>query len=210
MENNNVSLSQDEVDKLLGIISHPDDSNQNKVEKNYNCEKIFSETELDFMRKDFAGFNTTFLDALKAKFGEPTIRKLTLTAVDQICTEEFFDTVSGNDFLYKVSLNGANVFLKLDSFLFGALSGLRLDPRHKINLFQSEVIRHFVVAIMAETVEKRQEGKVQVESLFQKDTKPYANNECGIGLTINWNENLLSFGVEKIFISKEFFQALKK
>lgn len=206
MENNEISLSQSEVDKLLGLTSKSEEKPVQK--KNYSTKKAFSDAGIEKIKGIAISYHDDFLKALKEKFGEPKIRKLSITAIDQICSEEFFDSVTSNDFLYKLNFEGKNLFIKLDPFLFGALSGMVIDPKHKINFFQSEVLRHFVVAILTKCIEEKNSlsSEIQIENLYEKSTKEYVNNKTGIMMTISWNENLRSLGVEKIFITPEFMK----
>ena len=134
-----------------------------------------------------------------------------MTAAEEISSEEFFDSLTKNDFVYRLSLNGANLFVKLDSFLYGALSGLVIDPLHKINFFQSEVLRHFVIAILAKCNEKKNslEAEIKVENMFEKTFEQFSSEKTGVVLSINWNENLRSFGIEKFFITQEFLKEVK-
>lgn len=134
-----------------------------------------------------------------------------MTAAEEISSEEFFDSLTKNDFVYRLSLNGANLFVKLDSFLYGALSGLVIDPLHKINFFQSEVLRHFVIAILAKCIETKNnlETEIKVENMFEKTFEQFSSEKTGVVLSINWNENLRSFGIEKFFITQEFLKEVK-
>lgn len=208
---NNIAISQEEVDKLFGIISQDDKSKATQAEKKYNYQKILKDEELEIVKNGCAALNKDFEIALKNKFGAPKIRKLILTAAEEISSEEFFDSLTKNDFVYRLSLNGANLFVKLDSFLYGALSGLVIDPLHKINFFQSEVLRHFVIAILAKCIETKNnlETEIKVENMFEKTFEQFSSEKTGVVLSINWNENLRSFGIEKFFITQEFLKEVK-
>ncbi|MCR4822847.1 MAG: hypothetical protein K5873_08275 [Treponema sp.] len=213
MENNQVALSQAEVDKLLGIDSE-NSSTAVKAKKNYKVNKFLSEEELSEIQEICKSAYKHFKLDLRNKFGEPKIRKLTITALDQSNIDEFFDTLSDNDFIYELEFAKAKAYVKLDSFLFGALSGLAIDTKHKINFFQSQVLKDFVVSYLAQAFNRqlKEETQVKITSLYDQDKKPYATGKTGLLLTINWNENLRSFGIEKIFLTKEVvesFRALK-
>lgn len=209
---NSIAISQDEVDKLFGIISQDAKTKSSAEEKKYKRPNFFKADEIEIVKKQCSELNLDFEKALKDKFGAPKIRKLILTNAEEITAEEFFDSLTKNDFLYRLSLNGANLFIKLDSFLYGALSGLVIDPMHKINFFQTEVLRHFVIAILAKCIEKKyglNEGEIKVENMFEKSPAQYSNKQSGIAMSINWNENLRSFGIEKLFETREFMREIK-
>ena len=201
---NNIAISQEEVDKLFGIISQDDKSKATQAEKKYNYQKILKDEEIEIIKNGCAALNKDFEVALKNKFGAPRIRKLILTAAEEISSEEFFDSLTKNDFVYRLSLNGASLFVKLDSFLYGALSGLVIDPLH-------EVLRHFVIAILAKCIEKKDnlETEIKVENMFEKTFEHFSSEKTGVVLSINWNENLRSFGIEKFFITQEFLKEVK-
>ena len=210
MENNQVALSQAEVDKLLGIKT--ESKSVAKVEKKqYKVERFLTEKQIEDIRGICKNVYKHFKIDLRAKFGEPKIRKLTLTALEQINIDEFFDSVSDNDFLYKVSFGKNTAFIKLDSFLFGALSGMTIDTKHKINFFQSEVLKEFVVQFLAGSFARQfnEKSEPAVTSLFEQEKKPFCTGKTGLCLTINWNENLRSFGIEKIFLTKEAVEKLR-
>lgn len=210
---NSIAISQDEVDRLFGIVSQNSKTKTVETQKKYKKTNFFRPEAIEIVKNDCSELNRDFEVALKNKFGAPKIRKLILTSTEEITSEEFFDSLSKNDFLYRLSLNDANLFVKLDPFLFGALSGLVIDPQHKINFFQTDVLRHFVVAILAKCIEKKfsiPENKLKVENMFEKSYSQYSDEKPGIVMSVNWNENLRSFGIEKIFETREFMNELKK
>lgn len=216
MENNQVALSQAEVDKLLGVSSDSASSSGAKKEKkSYKVKEFLSVEQLEEVREVCKNVYKHFKLDLRSKFGEPKIRKLTISSLDQANINEFFDTISENDFLYEVSFDKGKAFIKLDSFLFGALSGMTIDTKHKINFFQSEVLKEFVVSFLAGSFARqfKEKSEAVVTSLFERDKKPFCTGKTGLSLTINWNENLRSFGIEKIFLTKELvenFRVLSK
>ena len=211
---NQVALSQSEVDKLLGLSgsSKPEP----KIEKkSYKTEPFLSDPQIEEIRGVCKSVYKHFKLDLRKKFGEPKIRKLTLSALEQINVDEFLDTISENDFLYEVTFGSAKAFIKLDSFLFGALSGMSIDTKHKINFFQSEVLKEFVVNLLASSFARQfnEKSAPKVTSLYEKEKNPFFTGKTGLCLTINWNENLRSFGIEKIFLTKEAvdsFRAVSK
>lgn len=209
---NSIAISQDEVDKLFGIVSQNSKTKTAEPQKKYKKTNFFRPEAIEIVKTDCSNLNRDFETALKDKFGSPRIRKLILTSAEEMTSVEFFDSLTKNDFLYRLSLNGANLFVKLDSFLFGALSGLVIDPQHKINFFQTDVLRHFVVAILAKCLEKKYsipESEIKVENMFEKPFGQYSDENPGIVMSINWNENLRSFGIEKIFETREFMREIK-
>lgn len=209
---NSIAISQDEVDKLFGIISQDAKTKSSAEEKKYKRPSFFKPEEIETVKKHCSEMNLEFEAALKNKFGAPKIRRLILTNAEEITAGEFFDSLTKNDFLYRLSLNGANLFIKLDSFLYGALSGLVIDPMHKINFFQTEVLRHFVIAILAKCIEKKyslKESQIKIENMFEKSPEQYSDEHSGIAMSINWNENLRSFGIEKLFETREFLNEIK-
>lgn len=209
---NSIAISQDEVDKLFGIISQDAKTKSSAEEKKYKRPNFFKPEEIETVKKHCSDMNLEFEAALKNKFGAPKIRRLILTNAEEITAGEFFDSLTKNDFLYRLSLNGANLFIKLDSFLYGALSGLVIDPMHKINFFQTEVLRHFVIAILAKCIEKKyslKESQIKIENMFEKSSEQYSDEHSGIAMSINWNENLRSFGIEKLFETREFLNEIK-
>ena len=145
MENNQVALSQAEVDKLLGIKTDSP-SETKKEKKSYKIKEFLSAQQIEEIRGICKSVYKRFKLDLRSKFGEPKIRKLTLTSLEQANVNEFFDSISENDFLYAVTFGNASAFIKLDTFLFGALSGMTIDTKHKINFFQSEVLKEFLCA----------------------------------------------------------------
>ena len=94
---NKVALSQAEVDKLLGIKT---DSEPSKIEKkHYDVENFLSENQIAEIRNVCKSVYKFFKLSLKEKFGEPKIRKLTVKSLEEQNIDEFFDSVTENDFL---------------------------------------------------------------------------------------------------------------
>ncbi|MBQ9282635.1 MAG: hypothetical protein IJ207_10665 [Treponema sp.] len=212
MENNQVALSQAEVDKLLGLSSGDrSDSVVKKEKKSYKVKEFLTPEQLEEVRGVCKSVYKHFKLDLRGKFGEPKIRKLTISSLEQININEFFDTITDNDFLYEVSFGELKAFIKLDSFLFGALSGMNIDTKHKINFFQSEVLKEFVVNFLAGSFARQFSDKFEpvVTSLFEKDKKTFRTGKTGLNITINWNENLRSFGIEKVFLTQEAVESFR-
>ena len=210
MANDNVSLSQAEVDKLLGLTSGSD--SLKKVEKKeYKLEPFLSDKQLSELREVCKNVYKYFKISLRKKFGEPKIRKLTITSLEHQNVDEFFDSVTDNDFVYEAKFGRAKMYIKLDTFLFGALSGMKIDTKHKINFFQSEVLQEFVVIFFVEGFARqfKKVPKIELSSLFDRSKKSFRKGKTGICVSINWNENLHSFGIEKIFLSKEMIEMMR-
>ena len=210
MANDKVALSQDEVDKLLGI--NPDSSTpSHKETKHYKIKSFLSPLQIQEISSVCKNVYKFFKISLRKKIGEPKIRKLTIKSLQEQNINEFFDTISENDFIYEAHFGRAKAYIKLDSFLFAALAGLKIDPKQKINFFQSEVLKDFVASLFIEGFARQMEKKpkTKIISIFQKDKKFFQKGKTGLCITINWNENLHSFGIEKIFLSKEFITSLR-
>ena len=209
---NKVALSQDEVDKLLGIKTEVQNSSK-IAKKEYKVDSFLSEQQITEVRSVCKSVYKYFKLALRDKFGEPKIRKLTVKSLDQQNIDEFFDTITENDFLYQAKIGDVAAFIKLDSFLFGALSGMTIDTKHRINFFQSEVLKEFVVQFLIEGFARQlsdvKKSDCEIISLFEKEKKPFQTGETGLCATINWNENLRSFGIEKIFLTKGLIEKLR-
>ncbi|MBR1404287.1 MAG: hypothetical protein IJ558_08900 [Treponema sp.] len=208
MAEHGVSLSQDEVDKLLGITTRTHDSPiiEKKV---YRTKHIYSEAQIKEFRSLCKGAYVRFRKALRKKFGEPKVRKMPITSIDHMNIDEFFDIANSNEFLYEISFGDTKCYIKLDSFLFGALSGLTIDTKHKINRFQSEVLKDFVIKLFADSLAARIHTKTpEITPLFEKDKSVYYSGQTGLCVTVKWNENLRSFGIEKLFLTKEFVDSL--
>ena len=210
MANDKVALSQDEVDKLLGLTSALE-SPQKIEKKSYKIEPFLSEEQFSQLREVCKSVYKYFKLSLRKKIGEPKIRKLTITFLGHQNINEFFDSLSENDFIYEAKFGRAKAYIKLDSFLFGALSGMKLDPNLKINFFQTEVIKEFVACFLVEGFARQldKSHKISVTSLFEKNKKTLRKGKTGVCLSINWNENLRSFGIEKIFLSRELIELMR-
>lgn len=210
MANEKVALSQDEVDKLLGLVSSA--APEQKVEKKeYKVDSFLSEQQLSELREVCKSVYKYFKLSLRKKIGEPKIRKLTITSLSHQNINEFFDSLTDNDFVYEAKFGRAKAYIKLDSFLFGALAGMKIDTKHKINFFQSQVVKEFVACYLVEGFARQLEKspKIEINSLVEKNKKSYRKGKTGICVAINWNENLHSFGIEKIFLSKELIEAMR-
>ncbi|MBQ4379640.1 MAG: hypothetical protein II821_10670 [Treponema sp.] len=206
---NKVALSQSEVDKLLGLDSGS--SAPQKKAKQYKVENFLSEEQLAQVLEVGKSVYKFFKLALREKFGEPKIRKLTVKSSEQKNIDEFFDSLTGNDFIYQAKVDEADIFIKFDTFLFGALSGMTIDTKHKINFFQSEVLQEFVAVYLVEGFARQvsEDADFDIISLYGQEKTPFCTGETGLLISVNWNENLRSFGIEKIFLTKEFIKKLR-
>lgn len=210
MANGNISLSQEEVDRLLGINNSS--APEQKIEKkDYKIESFLSEKQFENLNSVCKSVYKYFKMSLRKKFGEPKIRKLTITSIEHQNVDEFFDSVTSNDFVFESKFNNAKMYIKLDSFLFIALSGMKIDTKHKINLFQTEVLKEFVAKYLVEGFSRQLKERVcgELSALPESERKGCATGETGVCVAINWNENLHSFGIEKIFLSKELIEAMR-
>ena len=167
MENNKVSLSQDEVDKILGIQT--DCASPVIEKKQYKIESFLSPKQMEEIQSVCTSVYKYFKLALREKVGEPKIRKLTIKNIAEQNIDEFFDSITDNDFLYHAKFDDASAFIKLDTFLFGALSGLTVDTKHKINFFQDEVLQEFVVEHLAAGLARQlsEECEYDIISLYR-------------------------------------------
>ena len=88
---------------------------------------------------------------------------------------------------------------------------MNIDTKHKINFFQSEVLKEFVVNFLAGSFARQFSDKFEpvVTSLFEKDKKTFRTGKTGLNITINWNENLRSFGIEKVFLTQEAVESFR-
>lgn len=209
---NQVALSQAEVDKLMGLSDGPAASKKN-AGKQYKVNKFLSERQFEEITAVCKAVYKHFKLSLRKRFGEPKIRRLTITSLAEQNVDEFFDSLSDNDFVYEVRIGGASALIKFDSFLFAALSGMAIDTKHKINLFQSEVLKDFVALSLAEGF-ARQLGEpearsIEINSLYDKEKSPFRTGETGVCVTISWNENLRSFGIEKIFLTEGLVRSFR-
>ena len=209
MENNTVALSQAEVDKIMGVKSNSDSPAIEK--KHYNVENFLSAKQLEEIQSVCKSAYKFFKLALRERFGEPKIRKLTISSISEQNIDEFFDGITDNDFLYHAKFNEASAYIKLDSFLFRTLSGMPIDTKHKINFFQTEVLREFVASYLIEGIARQisEECDFDIISLYGQEKSPFCTGKTGVCVTINWNENLRSFGIEKIFLTKELIVSLR-
>ena len=210
MANDNIALSQEEVDRLLGINNGS--APEQKIEKkDYKLAPFLSEKQFEDLNSVCKSVYKYFKLSLRKKFGEPKIRKLTITSINHQNVDEFFDSVTSNDFVFEAQFKNAKMYIKLDSFLFIALSGMKIDTKHKINLFQTEVLREFVAKYLVEGFARQLKEKISGEllALPESERKKRATGETGVCVAINWNENLHSFGIEKIFLSKELIEAMR-
>lgn len=210
MANDTVALSQDEVDKLLGLASGSE-SSQKIEKKEYKLEPFLSDQQFSELGEVCKSVYKYFKLSLRKKIGEPKIRKLTITSLAHQNVDEFFDSITDNDFVYEAKFGKAKMYVKLDSFLFGALSGMKVDTKHKINFFQSEVLKEFVAVFFVEGFARqlKKEVKIEINSLLEKSKKSFQKGRTGVCVAINWNENLRSFGIEKVFLSKELIELMR-
>ncbi len=218
MADRKISLSQAELDKLMGVESDAvvDETLLSTGERE-QVKIICSQNDIDSFTKIMSKFCQTFKELLNAEFGEPRLRKLNISTVELIKACDFASEIVMPAYLYKVTLNGQFVIIKLDAFLYCALSGVSIDRKLKPNKFQYKVLETVVLPIMIkaffETVGYEFDlSQVSIESIANedfKDLEEIKNDKTGVLTVINWNENYSSFGVEKVFISKQLFAEIK-
>lgn len=219
MADRKISLSQAELDKLMGVdsgVAEVDESTISSGERE-QVKIICSQNDIDSFTKVMSRFCEKFKELLKNEFGEPRLRKLNISTVELIKACDFASEVVLPAFIYKITLDGNFVIIKLDSFLYCALSGVAIDRRLKPNKFQYRVLEKVVLPIMLkaffDTVGYDFDmSGVSVESIASEDFKnleEIKNDKTGVLTVINWNEDYSSFGVEKIFISKQLFAEIK-
>lgn len=219
MADRKISLSQAELDKLMGVdsgVAEVDESTISSGERE-QVKIICSQNDIDSFTKVMSRFCEKFKELLKNEFGEPRLRKLNISTVELIKACDFASEVVLPAFIYKITLDGNFVIIKLDAFLYCALSGVAIDRRLKPNEFQYRVLEKVVLPIMLkaffDTVGYDFDmSRVSVESIASEDFKnleEIKNDKTGVLTVINWNEDYSSFGVEKIFISKQLFAEIK-
>lgn len=203
MSSNNISLSQEEVDKLLGIVTEPGHFSAPE-KKQYKTEHIVTERQKNEIRIVCLGLYLMLKQSLRERFGEPQTRKFDIKSVEEMCIDEFFDIATKKDFLYEITFSGAPCYAKADPFLFSVLSGIPFDIRQNTTAFQSEVLKEFVVRIFADSfAAKIKADAPEITSLFRQDNSRLCDGKTGLCITLSWNENASSFGIEKIFLTKK-------
>lgn len=209
---NNISLSQEEVDRLLG--QHRESKIEIKPKKVYERVKIATDEEIAKFDEILAAFTNKMRIHLKKIFLEQGIRKLTPSQTEQMSQIEFMSNVTASDFFFLIEINDFELFLKLDSFLFCALSGISFNINHKTNLFQNEVLRNSVAPILVHDLLKSakksdKENEVKITSLYNMPYLDGLNTATpGICASFTWNEGFKSLGIEKLFFQKDFLDFL--
>lgn len=208
---NNISLSQDEVDRLLGRPAVP---TQKKEAPAFKRETIATDAEIAKFGTLMDDFSAILKKHLKDVFSEQGIRKLTPSATEQISRAEFMTTISDNDFLFLVEIEKHEILIKFDSFLFCSLAGISFNINHKTNMFQNEVIRTVITPMVIDAMLKaahRHEPKnlVRTTPLFDLPELEGLKTETpGISASFTWNEGFKSLGIEKFFFQKDFLDFL--
>ncbi|MBR4373111.1 MAG: hypothetical protein IKO57_14295 [Treponema sp.] len=206
---NNISLSQEEVDRLLG--QHRESKIEIKPKKVYERVQIASDEEISKFEEIMQTFTNKMRMHLKKIFLEQGIRKLTPAKTEQMSQIEFMSQVTNTDFFFLVEINEFELLLKLDSFLFCALSGISFNVNHKTNLFQNEVLRNSVAPILVNDLLKsaNKTAKIKITSLYNMPYLDGLNTATpGICASFTWNEGFKSLGTEKFFFQKDFLDFL--
>ena len=203
MANEKVSLSQNELDKLFGIKTTS--TIESKEEKTYKTDKFLSDSQETKLKNICVYAYKYFKLAIRAKFGEGESRKLTITSLFHHNIDEFFDNLTSGDFLYEARFGKAKMYIKFDSLLLCSLAGIKKNIAHKTNTFQSEVLKEFVAKPLALGFARQLKSKkrAKIISLYEKDKNSFKTQETGICITVCWNENLNSLGIEKLFLTEE-------
>lgn len=208
---NNVSLSQSEVDRLLGIDTKEEEKRPKKV---FERRKIATEEEIGKFGELMKRFSTILKAHLKTVFSEQGVRKITPASIEQMSREEFMYEAGENEFLFLVEIKSHEFLLKFDSFLFCALAGISFNISHRTNLFQNEAIRTVVAPIVVEDLLKAARkwekiSNVHINPLYDLPAlEGLKTKTAGISAAFTWNEGFKSLGIEKIFFQKEFLDFL--
>ena len=203
---NSISLSQAEVDRLLGISAKSDEK---KEAQTFTRQTIASDQEIEKFRAVMMSFTTKLRSHFKKMYSEPGIRKIVPSAIEQISRAEFMSHVDAKDFLFLVEINRFEVLLKLDSFLFCALSGITFNANTSSNRFQNETVRMMVAPIIIGNLLKAADrltgSKVKINPLYElPKLEGLKTDTAGISATFTWNEGFKSLGVEKFFFQRDF------
>ncbi len=205
---NSISLSQAEVDRLLGIKRNTEEAPKVVFKR----EIIAKDDEIERLKEIMEDFTTRLRSHFKKIFTEPGIRKIAPSAIEQISRAEFMSFVNTKDFLFLVEICGHELLLKLDSFLFCALAGITFSTGNTSNRFQNETLRIMVAPLIIGNL-LRSAGKpkndVKITPLYElPKLEGLRTLTPGISTTFTWNEGFRSLGVEKIFFQREFLDFL--
>ena len=207
-----ISLSQDELDKLFSGAKTAKTEIPVKQEKKINPKLLFlSDAELQSAKEKISLIIEHFKKTFDEIFSDIKTRKIFVTNVIQTSLIDFFEDMGDHDFLYQIDLSGSKLLLRLDSHLFSALAGMEFDQQRETNMFQTETLRRIVADQMAENFIKgfKKKLRAKTEPLVFLTQENFLENSTGLLVSINWNENFKSFGVEKLFIPQKSFAALK-
>lgn len=207
---NNIKLTQAEVDKLLGITTKTEE----KPEIIYKRETIATDEEISKFNVIFKNFAATLKDHFKEIFGEPVIRRISPTSTIQMSRLEYMSSVLKNDFIFLIEIEKYELLMKFDSFLFCALAGIPVNVKNKTNLFQNETIRTFIAPVIVRELIRAAKkhiplSEIKITPLFDLPALEGLKTEvAGITATFSWNEGFKSLGFEKIFFQKDFLDFL--
>ncbi|MBQ3671583.1 MAG: hypothetical protein II921_08935 [Treponema sp.] len=213
MASNNISLSQEELDKLFAGKQKEKREIPVKQETRINPKLIFlSEDELQSTKEKLSAITERFKKTIDSIYSDIKTRKMFVTAVSQTSMLDFFEDACDHDFLYAIDISGCKTLLRLDSHLFSALAGMDFDQQRETNMFQTEAMRHLVAAHFADSLiaGHKKTLKAKAEPLMFLTQDNFLENSTGLLVSINWNENFKSFGVEKFFIPKKTFEFLRE
>ena len=203
LDSNTVALSQEELDKLFSKGGNTEPSNiHRQAEKNIDPKNIFlTEDELRSVKEKFSSIIAVFKSEIDKTYSDFGKRKIFVSNLEQMSLLDFFEEASPLDFLYEIDFSERKTFLKLDQHLFPAISGLDFKQNRGTNIFQSEALKTLIVPHLSGAVTKGKKKQIRTKIIA---------NDPGISVSINWNEDFKSFGVEKFFVPKETFEFLSK
>lgn len=205
---NSISLSQAEVDRLLGIAS----TEEAKPAKTFRRETIATPMEVAQLKSMMAEFAIKLRSHFKKVFDEPGVRKIMPSTIEQMCRAEFMEGVGERDFLFLVEIDGHEMLLKLDSFLFCALSGMSFNANNSSNRFQNETIRTMVAPLVVGNflrAANRKDAGVKINPLYELPKLEGLRTEtAGVVASFTWNEGFKSLGIEKMFFQRGFLDYL--
>jgi len=215
MAENNVALSQSEIDKLLGKNFNYEEKNVKPAEtirKRSAVKEIASAQQLESVKDRMKQIIDSFRGALKESFDESDSRKINITNVELINAEDFENELLYPNFIYKIECKSGIIFIKLDNHLFCALANVSFDRTLKPNKFQAVVLQEEVVPLLVSALLENLSSDddsvniTLIEDNKLKECPEIKSNDTGVLVSINWNENFKSFGVEKIYFCKEMYK----
>lgn len=211
MSSNSIALSQEELDRLFSKEPETSPTEEIKPEKKIDPRNIFlDEKQVESVKTKLSERIEDFREKICSIYSDTKNRKIFVTTIDQISLLDFYTSSQDHDFLFSMLFDGFPSLIKLDSHLFSALAKVDFDKRRETNLFQSEALKKLVVEHLAASMIKGKEENIgsKVESLVTLSQENFIENSAGLLVSINWNEDFRSYGVEKLFIPKKTYNFL--